>query len=346
MSRTKLTGGPASHSSLRYWTKAASVVVCGCLALLVTGCPEGGGGGETGSTGRKFLTIGTAPDGGAFSTVGNAIANTIDGNKGDLNWVVKSQTTKGTQENIRKLESMDIEFAMGNAAIAYFAAKGEGKWEKPHAVRVVATMAPNVGVFVTTKGSGIKTIADLKGKRVVLGPAGAGFEYFLKPLLEAHGVTYEDITPLSGPYNAAADMLSDGKADAAFMGGAIPIPAVTALCATQDVVFVKMDEGVLEKLKDYPFYFGVPVKAAAYSDLNEDLFGINVGNMQLLTHESVSEDTVYQFTKLLYENREKVTDMHPAGKSLGAKNIVRDTGTQFHPGAIKYFKEAKIWPEE
>lgn len=328
-----------------------SLLLIGVIALSTTaGCSSS----ETATTGadgakvsgeRQFVTLGTAPAGGAFAPVGNAIANVVDANKGDLNWVVSPQGTKGTQENIRKLEAGEIEFGMANAAISYFANKGEGGWEKPHPVRAVATLAPNVGVFVTTKGSGIQTIADLKGKRVVLGPAGAGFDYFLKPLFEAHGVSYEDLTVLNGNYFAAGDMIADGKADAAFMGGAIPIPAVTQLCSSQDVVFVKFDDQAPEKLKQYPFYFTVPVKAEAYSDLEEELMGINVGNMHLITHANVDEDIVYNLTKVMYENRDQVAQKHPAAKALNPKNAVRDTGTPFHPGAIKFYKEAGIWPD-
>lgn len=326
------------------------LVVIGLTAFSMNaGCSSS----ETGTNGadakasgqRQFITLGTAPAGGAFAPVGNAIANVVDTNKGDLNWVVSPQGTKGTQENIRKLEAGEIEFGMANAAISYFANEGQGDWEKPHSVRAVVTLAPNVGVFVSTKSSGIKTIADLKGKRVVLGPAGAGFDYFLEPLLEAHGVSYDDLTVLNGNYFAAGDMIADGKADAAFMGGAIPIPAVTQLCSSQDVVFVKLDEDAPEKLKKYPFYFTVPVKAEAYSDLDEELTGINVGNMHLITHAEVDEDIVYNLTKIMYENREQVAQKHPAGKALNPKNAVRDTGIPFHPGAIKFYQEAGIWPE-
>jgi TRAP transporter TAXI family solute receptor len=295
---------------------------------------------------KKFVTIGTAPAGGAFAPVGNAIANVVRANKGELNWEVKPESTKGTQENIRRLAAGELEFGMANAAISYFAVNGEGAWKKPFAVRAVATLAPNVGIFVTTESTGIQTIADLKGKRVVLGPAGAGFDYFLKPLLSAHGVSYDDLSVLNGNYIAAVDMLCDGRADAAFMGGAIPIPAVVQLCATQDVVFVKFADDAVEKLKDYPFYFAVPVKADTYSDLKTDLTGINVGSMQLITHENVDDDVVYNFIKTLYENRGQLVEKHPAGKALNPENAVRDTGTPFHPGAVKFYKEAGIWPTE
>ncbi len=339
---------------LRHKQSFGSIYLLAVLGLTVFaiggGCNNGdspatGGGEKPASGGRQFVTVGTAPAGGAFAPVGNAIANVVDANKGDLNWVVSPQGTKGTQENIRKLEAGEIEFGMANAGITYFATRGEGAWEKPHEVRAVATLAPNIGVFVTTANSGITKIADLKGKRVVLGPAGAGFDYFLKPLLEAHGVSYDDITVLNGTYFTAGDMIADGKADAAFMGGAIPIPAVTQLCSSQDVVFVKLDENAPEKLKQYPFYFTVPVKADAYSDLKEDFVGINCGNMHLITHANVDEDLVYNFTKIMYENREQVAEKHPAGKALNPKNAAGDTGTPFHPGAIKFYKEAGIWPE-
>lgn len=314
----------------------------GCLVLGCNANRDAGGSGG----GRTFVTVGTAPEGGAFAPVGNAVSNIVDANKGDLNWKVSTQGTKGTQENIRKLAGGELEFGMSNAGIAYFATRGEGAWEKQFDVRSVATLAPNVGVFVTTAGTGIKTIADLKGKRVVLGPAGAGFDYFLKPLFKVHGLSYEDMTVLNGNYFSASDMIADGKADAAFMGGAIPIPAVTQLCSTQDVVFIKFDENVTEKLSEYPFYYPVPVKADAYSDLEEDLMGLNVGNMHLITHESVDEDLVYEFTKILYQNRDAVAEKHPAGKALNPKNAVRNTGVPFHPGAIKFYKEEGIWPSE
>ena len=175
-------------------------------------------------TNTRFINIGTASGGGAFVQVGSAIADVVEKNIEGLEWKVTAESTKGTQENIRRLVSDDgnLEFALANAAISYFAVQGEGDWKEVHPIRAVMTLAPNVGLFVTTKTSGIKSIADLKGKRVVVGPAGAGFEYFLEPVLREHGVTYNDFSPLNARYIDAADMLTNGSADAAFMGGSPP----------------------------------------------------------------------------------------------------------------------------
>ena len=309
------------------------------LTLMLVGCQKA-------DNGRKFVTIGTAPGGGAFAQVGNAIVNTLDANKGDGQLEVAAQGTKGSKENIRLLDAGEIEFGMANAAIAYFANRGEGNWEKFYDIRAVATMAPNIGIFVTTADTGIKKMSDLKGKRVVMGPAGAGFEFFLKPLLEVHGLTYDDLEVINANYLEAVELINDGKADAAFMGGAVPIPAVINLSATQDVVFIEFDEAAPQKLMEqHPFYFPVTIPAEKYDALEEDIQGINVGNMELVTHKDVDEEIVYQVTKLLHQNRDKVAEQHPAGKALADKNITRNTGTEFHPGAIRYFKEVGIWPE-
>ena len=173
------------------------------------------------STKRRYISIGTAPVGGAFFVVGAAIAEVVGGNVTEANWEVTAEATKGTQENIRRIVNSELEFALANAAISYFAVRGEGAWATEHTIRNVMTLAPNVGLFLTSKSSGIRGIRDFAGKRIVIGPAGAGFEYFLKPILAAHGITYDDFTPINSTYIGAVDLLADGSAAAAFVGGAI-----------------------------------------------------------------------------------------------------------------------------
>ena len=150
---------------------------------LLVGC-----GGEPGAEApeRRFLSLGTAPPGGAFFIVGSALGEVLQ-EYGPEGWQVTAEATKGTQENIRRLATGELDLALANAAISHFAVRGEGGWERAYAVRAVMTLAPNVALFVTPAGSGVESIADLAGRRVVVGPAGAGFEYFLGPILAAHG---------------------------------------------------------------------------------------------------------------------------------------------------------------
>lgn len=295
---------------------------------------------------RRFISIGTAPVGGAFFPVGTAIAEVVGGNTPEQNWEVTAEATKGTQENIRRLTSGDLEFALANAAISYFAVRGEGAWEKQHDIRAVMTLAPNVGLFITPQSSGIETFADLKGKRVVVGPAGAGFTYFLQPILAAHGITYEDFTPINSTYMGAVDLLADGSAAAAFMGGAVPTPAVIRAAAAQELFFIPFDETAKAALfTDYPFFHAITVPAATYSGQDAPFATMNVGSMHLITAEDADEAMVYAFTKTLYTNGAEVVKRHGAGKAINAKNVVKDTGTPFHPGAMRFYREIGIWPE-
>ena len=315
-------------------------IFIGIAAATLLGCSGGSDGGP------KFLSVGTAPPGGAFFVVGGAIAQVVDQNTRTTGWQVSSEATKGTQENIRRLARNELDFALANAAISYFAVRGEGKWEAKQEIRTVMTLAPNIALFITPSGSGVNTMADLRGKRVVVGPAGAGFDYFLRPILQAHGIAYDDFTPLHNTQAGAVDMLADGSAAAAFLGGAVPTASITQASASQDIHFIPFDAAARDALFErYPFFAPAKIPADTYRDQREEYAGMNVGNMHLITRASLDEDTAYAFTKALYENRAEVVKKHPAGRAINPKNIVRDTGTPVHPGAIRYFKEIGIWPD-
>jgi len=329
--------------AIRWMMTLAALALC-------LGCGQNGSESAEGETAkapqRKFLSIGTAPAGGAFFVVGGALAKTAQDNSGDLGWQVNAEATKGTQENIRRLVGGELDFGMANAAISYFAVRGEGAWGKPHEIRSVMTLAPNVAMFVTAKSSGINSIADLKGKRVMIGPAGAGFDYFVRPIVEAHGIAYDEIDVVNATQAAAVGMLQDGSISAAFLGGAVPTASITQASAGMDLLLIPFDPAVREKLiADYPFFQPVEVPAGTYRDMENPYLGLNVGSMHLITSADADETTVYEITKRLYEHREEVVSQHPAGKAINPKNVIRDTGTPFHPGAIRYYREIGIWPE-
>lgn len=297
------------------------------------------------------------PSGGAFGPVGNAIASVTNEFKGDNDWLVQAQGTKGSQQNIRMLDKGEIQLGMSNAAISYHAARGIGTWDKKYDIRSVVTLAPNIGLFITKKGSGIETLADLEGKRVTVGPAGAGFEMFLGPLLTAHGVNYGTgdpaFTPMNETYSAAVQLLGDDNADAAFMGGAVPTPAVTQACTSYDISFIPYDESVRQQLIDqYEFYQAATIPAKnkdgnpTYKGQEADFPALNVGSMELITHLNVDEELVYQLTKTIWENRKEIAKQHKAANAINEENAARYTGTEFHPGAIRFYKEIGIWPGE
>jgi len=338
--RSRLT----SHSA-----SVLAVVLFLGLAL-TSGCGGSGDGTDSGadsgaSPERRFLSLGTAPPGGAFFVVGGALAEVLSEVRGAEGWDVTAEATKGTQENIRRLGSGELDLALANSAISYFAVRGEGGWEGAFDVEVVMTLAPNVALFVTRADSGIESIADLAGRRVSVGPAGAGFEFFLGPILAAHGVTYDDFTALNATQAGAVDLLADGSADAVFLGGAVPTASITQAATSQEIAFVPFDESAMtELLADYPFFDPATIPAGTYRGQDEDFHGLNVGSMHLVASASADAELIYEVAKTLYENREQVVAKHPAGRAIQPAIVVRDTGTPFHPGARRYFEEIGIWP--
>ncbi len=310
-------------------------------ALLAVGCkPSGGGKGK-----KIFLNMGTSPEGGLFKPIGDSLSAVINENPGENNWKATSKISKGSQENIRLLDTGEYQLGVSNAAITYFAVNGEGTWDKKYNARAIVTLAPNVAMFVTKADSGIKTIADLKGKRVVCGPDGAGFEMFIEPILNAHGISMKDFDKKNNNPPGSVEMLTDGQVDAAFLGGGVPHPTIQTACTNMDLHFIPFDEAAKKKLcEEYPFFWEVTIPKDAYDDLKGDFQGLNVGSIHIITSEDQPEDVVYQITKTLWENREKIS--HPVPKKfMTEKNVARDTGTPFHPGAIKFYKEIGVWPE-
>jgi len=315
---------------------------------------------ETGTESRRtFVSMGTAPVGGTFPVVGGAMAEVFNQFGTDNNWKVQIKGSKGSQANIRRLANGQVELGMSNSAVSFFAYHGQSSWqtEGKYAVRAVFTLAPLVAQFITKETSGIGTIADLKGKRVVIGPAGAGFEMFVRPILEEHGVPWDSFTPLFQPQGVAVDLLSDGQADAIFLGGAVPHPMVSRAMTTASVRFLPYEETAVTSLvSKYPFYqpHTIPLELRGkptYPKMTKPFAALNVGSMQLITHKNTDEELIYQVTKTLYlaqvapdpadpekGPRKAFSKKHPVGNALNPKNAARFTGIPFHRGAIRFFE--------
>ena len=325
----------------------ASRLLCLLFVLALTAACGGGDAGDAGDAPeRRFLSMGTAPPGGAFFVVGSALAEALNETGAELGYSVTAEATSGSQENIRRLASGELDLALSNAAITYFAVRGTEGWDRAYPVRSVMTLAPNVALFVTQSSSGIATLDDLRGRRVTVGPAGAGFEYFVEPLLAAHGVTYDEFSPLNATQQAAVDMLTDGSADATFLGGAVPTASITQAAASLELTFIPFGETEKQQLIDeYLFFRPATIPAETYRGQGEPFEGLDVGSMHLITSADAPDDLIYNAARLLYENQALVVEKHAAGRAINPRNVVRDTGTEFHPAAIRFYEEAGIWPQ-
>lgn len=296
----------------------------------------------------KYVNLGTAPPAGSFNPIGTAMAATLNAHApASMSWQAIAKTTQGSQENIRLLSRNELDIALSNSSISYFAARKERGWEEAYKIRSVMTLVPNVAMFIAKEEKGINTMADLKGRKVVIGPQGAGFDQFVAPILEEHGMSLNDLDVKYMPQNEAMSALGDGTVDAAFLGGSIPTTSITQACTEMNVHFIPYDDAARQKLiEKYSFFEDYrDLTSADYSDIKEPLHALNVGSMHLITSDTADEETIYQITKTLYENMEDLRKAHASLRELTDDMLVRNTGLEFHPGAIRFYKEKGIWKE-
>ena len=281
------------------------------------------------------LRIGTASMGGAYYPIGQGIANLIGAHSGGLTAI--PVVTEGAVQNPRLLEQGDVELALTNANIAYFAYNGTAPYEKKLAVSAVANLYPSVLHVMTLAGSSIETFADLKGKRVAVGPAGGGTLPILQVLLEAYGLAMSDITPSYLAYADGFTQLADGNVDAALALAGYPTSAVMEITATKKIKSVRIDADKLaEVMKKYPYYSDVRVPKEVYK-LPEDAVMVGVGNI-LLASDKLDEATVLKVVQAIFDHLAEF-----GAANATARQIDPARGGQcpipLHPGAAKYFEK-------
>ena len=286
--------------------------------------------------------------GGAFYPVGAAIGQVL--NKTPL-FAVTVQTTPGAGANIRLLEKGDIDVGFSTTSISYYGYNGLGTWEKKYPMRSVMTFFPNAHAFFTLESSPIKSIVDLKGKRITAGGPGAQWEVYIDPILEQYNMTFKDFgRVLYMGQEAAADALKDGVVDAAFLGGgdpnAAPTPSIASLETTHKIRILLLPENVLDRITDkYRFMKKLKVKGGAYKAQPQEAMWLDCGSMQVVASAKADPEMIYQFVKAIYEHRKEIAEINPLARYITPERVALEVGVPYHEGAIRYYREIKIWKD-
>ena len=285
------------------------------------------------------LHMGTASVGGTYHSVGLALAQCLNKFLPEVN--VTAEITAGTIENLRLLDDRKIHLAVIAPQHAFQALKGEPPWKKKIDFSILIRLIPNSNSFVALSGSGIKSIGDLKGKRVNMGPAGGGLEPNAKSVLEAYGLTYKDLTPLFLGIGAGADALKDKKVDAAIT----TIPIIHELQATTkiDILFVE-DKMIDAMIAKHPYYGKQRIPANTFKDVPQEVMVPDFG-MQLAVRSDADPEFIYKLTKTIVENSKCLGEAYAPMKSITPEWAASKLANPFHPGAIKYFQEKKVWKD-
>ena len=319
-----------------------SMVILLTLSMILAACGNKEEGGEKPVNGDaekpQFISILTGGTGGTYYPLGGSFAEIIKDETGiDAN----AETSGASAENMTTLKNGDAEIAFSQTDIASYAAEGKLMFanNKVDNVKAIATLYPETIQIVTTKESGITSVEDLKGKKVSVGAPGSGTVANAEQILEVHGMTFDDINKQDLSFDESTQGIQDGTIDAAFVTAGTPTGAVESLGATEDVVIVPIEQDKIDAIiEKYPFYVKEEVPGGTYG-LESAVTTVAVQAM-LVASSDLADDVVYNITKAIFENLDKVT--HAKGKLIKVENALNGVGIDVHPGAQKYFDEKGV----
>jgi TRAP transporter TAXI family solute receptor len=293
--------------------------------------------------GDYFITVLTGPSSGIYFPIGGAFSTYI----GTLGYKTSATATGATAENINALLTGQGELAIAMADSVIQAVESFGAYAgKAPAKNLRAMMGlwPNYCQIVTTANSGIKTFADLKGKRVGVGAPNSGVELNARMMFEAHGMTYADCRVDYLNYGEAIDQMKNGQCDAAFVTSGLGNATIMELGTSTKLAFVPVEGEPLKKLiAKYPFYIEAKIPAATYST-DKDTTTAAVMNI-MLADVKLPADVVYDLLTNIYSpaGLTAIQASHATAKAnimpeTALRGIV-GTSVPFHDGAVKYYKE-------
>ncbi|MFJ8460947.1 TAXI family TRAP transporter solute-binding subunit [Lysinibacillus xylanilyticus] len=315
----------------------ALLILAACGSDGGTGSKDTDKGDSTASEKPKFLNLLTGGTQGTYYALGGTFADFIS-KETDIK--TTAEVSQASAANMTALQEGKGEIAFVQSDIAYYATEGtmmfEGK--KIDSIAALGALYPETVQLVTTESSGIKTYADLKGKKVSVGAPGSGTYANAEQLLEIHGLKMDDIKAQNLDFGESTDGLQSGQIDAAFITAGTPTSAVEALNATTKVNIIGMDAGKADELiAKYPYYTKDTVKSGTYGIAN-DTETVSVLAM-LAVKKDLPEDVVYSMTKAIYDNTDKIS--HAKGAFIKAETGLEGISIDVHPGAQKYFDEKK-----
>ncbi|HKU86841.1 MAG TPA: TAXI family TRAP transporter solute-binding subunit [Casimicrobiaceae bacterium] len=293
---------------------------------------------------QEKISITTGGTGGVYYPLGGGMANVLSKYVPGLQ--VTAEVTGGSVDNLKLIGSgkSEVGFAMVDAA--HDAAQGLEKF-KGHKVpaKTLMVLYPNRMQVVTIEGTGINTMADLKGKRVSTGSPGSGVEVMTLRVLEAMGIDpKKDIKQERLGAAESVNAIKDRKIDAFFWVGGVPTAALTDLAATPGIKMKLIDHGDYAEAmnKKYgPLYVKTTIAPNSYAGQDKAVTNIDVWNI-LVASDKMSDKMAYDIVKTLFEKKAELVAVHKEAENIDVKSQAIQTPLPFHPGAKKYLEEKGI----
>jgi hypothetical protein len=295
---------------------------------------------------RRLVTIASGWVVGVYYPLAGAMSRIVYKAK-DLNLRATVESSGASVANAQLIGTGDADFALLQNDIAYYAYNGttlgafQGKPVKN--MGGIFTIYPEMVHIVAAQASGVKSVRDLRGKRVVLGPQGSGTEANALQILEVHGLKESDLGKAERiDAAAAADQLKDGRVDAAFFTTGLGSAVIVDSFISGKVTLVPIGAAEGEALrKKYPFYTIEKIPANTYKGQEREVMAPAVMAM-MVARRDLPDDLVYRFTKAIFDDLKLFHDAHAAAKHLTLQTALNGMPIPLHPGAERFFKEKGV----
>lgn len=251
-----------------------------------------------------------------------------------------AQSTGASVANVNMLKDGSVDLAFIQNDIAYYAVNGSEMFKdnKVAGLRGLAALYPETIQFVTTADKGIKSIADLKGKKVAVGAAGSGAEANARQILAAYGITYDDIDERFLSFGEAADALKDGNVDAGVVVAGFPTAAIQDLAANKSAAIINIDSDKADELmKKYPYYTKVSIPKGTYPGQEEDIHSVAV-KCVVVTTDKMDDKLGGEVVKAIYEHLDRMKAAHAVGKYITKDTALDGMSIPMNAGAEQYLK--------
>ena len=303
----------------------------------------------------RFFRIGTAATSGTYFPIGGEIASAISnppgsrdcergGSCGVPGMIAVAQASQGSVDNVQAVAAGHIESALCQADVATWAFNGTGTFDKKrplNTIRAMANLFPETVHVVVRADGPIRSLKDLKGKRVSLGEPESGTLVDARLILAAVGLTERDLKPANLKISAAATALQDGSLDGFFIFGGYPVPAVADLAVTLPIRLLPLAADTLEKLQRHaPFFSREAIPANTYAGLADETSTLSVGALWIAS-TALDDDLAYALVKALWQdgNRRLFEGGHPIGKRIMLAHALEGVSIPLHPGAARFYAD-------
>jgi uncharacterized protein len=287
---------------------------------------------------QDFINVLTGGTSGVYYPLGVALSK-IYGEK-IQNVRPTVQATKASVENLQLLQQGkgEIAFTLGDSLDAAWKGDEEAGFKSPlKKLRGVTAIYPNYVQIVASKDSGIKTLADLKGKRLSVGAPKSGTELNARAILAAAGMSYKDLGKIEYlPFAESVELMKNRQLDATLQSAGLGVASLRDLATSVEITVVEVPAAVVDKAG--PPFVKVSIPANTYTGQTAAVPAAAVVNY-LVTHEGVKEETVYQMTKAVFDSLPDLAAAHAAARSIKLESALEGMPVPLHPGAARYFKE-------